>query len=107
MQRLAFCCLDAPERSLWRFQSLRKSMRNSFRRLRSQVRRGHGRGQGDGDKRATESQGTLPNGQRQRQRRVPMATVRNVEQEERDKNKGNGVRSLHFADTFAYGKFVI
>jgi lethal(2) giant larvae protein len=105
---------DAPERSLWHFQSLRKSVRNSFRRLRSlrnrsQVRR---RGQTQpkdqepsADKRNGESIGVAPQGQRQRRQRLPAAVVREQDHDQEDKEKvrGNGVRSLHFADTFAYG----
>ena len=83
-------------------------MRNSFRRLRSQVRRGRNRPQDStADKANGESGGAIRQGQSQRRRRLPVAAVREQDQEDKEKGRGNGVRSLHFADTFAYGEIKI
>ncbi|XP_065846367.1 LLGL scribble cell polarity complex component 2-like [Oscarella lobularis] len=104
---------DVPDRSLSRFQSLRKSIRNSFRRLRSQTHRlrrpvadgNPSKSGGDGKPRGGDQPLPEQNATRQRrERRITADTLGSRSTlDQKKEQRGNGVKTSHFSNTYAYG----
>eukprot|EP00118_Oscarella_pearsei_P017888 m.180085 g.180085 ORF g.180085 m.180085 type:complete len:824 (+) comp39237_c0_seq37:1568-4039(+) len=92
---------DVPDRSLSRFQSLRKSIRNSFRRLRIQTpHQQQESSKREGGEGHHPSSSLPPSRQPKRERRVTADTLGSTLER---KERRNGVKSAHFSETFAYG----